>query len=382
MKNNNYKYLLNLGMLLLLMAPLSALGQWVALGKVNIGSSNEKGMHSTIKYNVGSKVVFNENPVYIFVRYRSAKDGEWKLLSEDSAKGDGLGIIEKSGQKTIHVPFSNNLVAENVGKAEFQVRGISVREIPEGEFNMLSVPGANYHEKLMEAGSKTLPKFYMTTYETTISMYTDFLNESDKDIDGWNDNMANETTCGILREGSHPNFSYKVVKGRENYPVTSATWFSAKAFLIWCGLLLPTEAEWEKATIGGTYLDGDNRKKKSNPMPDRNYPWGNEDFETGDVIRANIDGDDDGYEFTAPIGSFPIDKSPYGIYDLAGNVAEWTLDFYTNRFLGDNGYRVLRGGSWLAFPEGVDAVSQATSQPLQGSPMIGFRGVKGESVNP
>ena len=369
-------------LLMLFLAPIKSFGQWIELDDIDIANSEEKGMHSSLKYNVGKEIISNENPVYIFVRYRLSDDGEWKLLPEDSAKGDGLGIIAKSGQKVIQVPLSEDLVTENVGKIEFQARGISVRKVPAGQFIMMSVPGASYHENLMEGGSKTLPEFYMAAYETTISMYTDFLNETGKMGEGWEEGMADETTCGILREGSHPNFSYKVVPGKENFPVTSATWFSAKEFLKWCGLRLPTEAEWEKATIGGTYLDGDALKKKSNPIPDRSYPWGNEDFETGDVIRANIDGDGDGYEFTAPVGSFPIDKSPYGIYDLAGNVAEWTLDFYTNRFLGDNGYRVLRGGSWIAFPEGVDAVAQATSQPLQGSAMIGFRGVKGEPVEP
>jgi len=91
-----------------------------------------------------------------------------------------------------------------------------------------------------------------------------------------------------------------------------------------------------------------------------------------------MDGKEDGFAYTAPVGSFPADKSPYGIYDMAGNVAEWTTNRYTTKWhAGTDGYRVLRGGSWTALPEGVDAIAQPTMVPIKASSFIGFRGVKG-----
>ena len=190
-----------------------------------------------------------------------------------------------------------------------------------------------------------LPLFYVAKYETTIAMYVDYLNESGGAATGWNKRMTDNSLCGITCDkDSH----FAVSPGRENYPVTYVSWYDAANFLKWCGLRLPSEAEWEKAYRGGLYLDGEGAGKLRNPAPDRRYPWGNEKPDAGGVYRCNCDGDEDGFPHTAPVGSFEKFSSPYGVCDLAGNVAEWTLDWYSTPYhVGLDGFRVARGGSWM-----------------------------------
>ncbi len=369
----------------------------------------------------GSKIIFEydiedpnvspETPVYVFIRYSADFGKTWQLIPMDSLRGNGFGIVEKPGRKQVIWWGTGETTFEDVHQVDTRIRGISIVRVPAGKFKRKTLPAAGRDES-KEVGSRAegVPSgegvppsergqdvceteqgqdalatrgrdvrdaglFYMAKYETTISMYVDYLNEVGGQGFGFNPRMSNNDRCGILR---HENNTYSVKPGRGEYPINYVSWYDATKFLQWCGLRLPTEAEWEKALRGGLYLDGDASRKKPNPMPERRYPWGDESPSAGGVFRCNYDGADDGYENTAPVGTFAEHSSPYGICDLAGNVAEWTLDWYTtSHHAGLDGFRVVRGGSWMAVPAACDAITQATQLPLKESSIMGFRGVTG-----
>jgi len=330
-----------------------------------------------IEYDIEDANISPASPAYVFVRYSSDFGSNWQLVPMDSLRGNGFDIVDRPGHKQIIWWGTGQTSFVDLSQMEIRVRGMAMVRIPAGKFIMKSLPGGGRDESSETTPDSNLSLFYMAKYETTISMYTDYLNEVGGEGAGWNPRMTNPDRCGIVCQS---NYTYNVKPGREDYPITYISWYDAVNFLQWCGLRLPSEAEWEKAFRGGIYLDGDQAKKQPNPMPERRYPWGDESPNADGVFRCNFDGQADGFDYTAPVGSFSKFGSPYGVCDLAGNVAEWTLDWYSTSYhAGLDGFRMARGGSWMAVPSACDAITGATQLPLKESSIMGFRGVKGPS---
>jgi len=134
-----------------------------------------------------------------------------------------------------------------------------------------------------------LDSYYIDKYEVTNEEYKKFLDSS-----GY-DELPGHWEDGTYKEGT----------GR--YPVTHVTWREALTYALWAKKKIPTEAHWEKAARG---TDG------------RIYPWGDV-YEKG---KSNMD--IDGAKELVEVGMYPEDISPYKVYDLGGNVMEWTMDWY------------------------------------------------------
>ena len=163
-----------------------------------------------------------------------------------------------------------------------------------------------------------LDPFYIDKYEVTNAEYKGFVDATGHRVPvKW-------------KNGTYP-------PDRGNHPVAFVSWTDAYAYCQWAGKRLPSEEEWEKAARG---TDG------------RHFPWGNE----FDPMKANtpqywLNIRKEGG--TMPVGSFEKGKSPYGLYDMSGNVYEWTENWYKpypgNRFpnvhYGEKN-KVMKGGSW------------------------------------
>ena len=183
--------------------------------------------------------------------------------------------------------------------------------------------------------------------------------------------VTNEEYLQCVRAGfcATPNNQKYMMDEYAQHPVTDVDWYQAKTFCNWVDSKgrLPTEAEWEKAARGG--VEG------------KSYPWGDDSpvCEVGAKNGAqfsNCEGN------TISVGSFAPNN--YGIYDMAGNVWEWTADWYDENYyasspasnplgpdIGDS--RVLRGGSWSYLENVLRSAYRSGNLPDYHVYLVGFR---------
>jgi len=194
-----------------------------------------------------------------------------------------------------------------------------------------------------------LDNFWIMQTEVTVEQYGRFMesdgymNEDYWSEEGWSWKSGPLGRIGIMGK-TQPGDWAKAGWNEPQQPVISVTWFEAEAYANWLssesGLVykLPTEAQWEKAARGTEAFI---------------FPWGS----IWDTEKANSKLKMDGYEQTAPVGSFPAGASPYGALDMAGNVLEWTSDRYDENYyeridsrgrVNEQGtkLRTVRGGAW------------------------------------
>lgn len=211
--------------------------------------------------------------------------------------------------------------------------------------------------------------FFLDKYAVTTQKYADFLNAvPDGNIGLW----LNLDAKDCLIEKKEGEFSPK--PGFENYPMVQVSWYGAAAYAQWAGKRLPTEAEWEKAALGG--YNG------------RLYAWGDE-APDGQCNWLHYEGQyrelRPGFYHNRgplPVGMFP--PNSYGLYDMTGNVWEWCSDWYAddtytshlriNPQGPEQGERkILRGGAWSFDAENLRIANRSFAWPQQGYSYDGFR---------
>jgi len=262
------------------------------------------------------------------------------------------------------------------------IDGMTLVCVPAGEFLMGSTnEDADDDEKPQH--TVYLDAYWIDQTEVTNAMFAEFVAAKGYRATG------EEEGSGVVYTGSewtwvdganwqHPSGPGSDLTGKEDHPVVQVNWDDAAAYCAWAGRQLPSEAQWEKAARGE---DG------------RLYPWGNAD-PTGNRlnfadINTNFDWSDkaidDGYEDTAPVGSFPAGVSPYGMLDMAGNVWEWTAEWYGINYYSSQttwrnpvgpvsgDYRMVRGGSWYSNTWYVRTAGRLWRTPDLRDNNLGFR---------
>jgi|GEM_PF-1466655 len=268
-----------------------------------------------------------------------------------------------SAPPTPEVVESEEPTSPAPSQGPFVLGGVEMVAVPGGTFPM-GVDGRGDNSPIHEV---SLSPFYIDRTEITNAQWQTCVDEGACDPPG----------LSTAYDGT-PYYGNPVY---DNYPVIYVSWEQARDYCAWRGARLPSEAEWEMAA-------------RWDPVRGRAtlYPWGDE----WEPTRANYCDADcalrdfadrnnkDGFAQTAPVGSFPDGASPYGVLDMAGNVAEWVNDFYSATYYSISPtenppgpeagiLHVVRGGAWGVGQDGLLSVLRSRFEPGAQGPGIGVR---------
>jgi formylglycine-generating enzyme required for sulfatase activity len=257
---------------------------------------------------------------------------------------DKMNTIETLSIKMKNLPA----IIENPKDGQFMIL------ISEGEFLMGSdtTKDRQAYDAELPQHAHYLDAFYIGIYPVTNEQYKKFVDET-----GHRPPDKADYGTPIWKGTSFPS-EYA------HHPVVCVSWDDAKAYCKWAELSLPTEAQWEKAARG---IDG------------RIYPWGDKWDETKCRNYSN-----NGNQTTCKIWEYPQGVSPYGIFNMSGNVWEWCEDWYEKdvykryakgdvKLPASGEDRVVRGGSWGSYHYGFRCAHRSRRRTGARDYPYGFR---------
>ena len=268
------------------------------------------------------------------------KAGKIKLVLKRNVRIQYVGIPPRTHEKMV-------ILLAKIKKQIIATSGAGTEEAEmvelEGGCFMMGSEGENFDEQPVH--EVCLSPFKMDKYEVTQGAYQATMNRNPSRFVG------------------------------ANLPVDRANWPDANEYCRKTGKRLPTEAEWEYAARGGTRTEfyfGDKVTGTAGNFCDS--LCSNEEVRTPDIT--------DGFALTAPVGSFP--PNPFGLYDMAGNVAEWVEDWFDAGYYRQSPkkdprgplpslYRMTRGGSWLNGWEYMRLARRTSLWPEYRTEAMGFR---------
>ena len=238
-------------------------------------------------------------------------------------------------------PFELSLKGQTADVAMMEIDGVPFVYVPAGEFVMGSPEGVGGDDE-HPLHTVYLDAFWIMQTEVTNAQYAQCIAAG---------------ACSTPANDRWRDAAYG------DHPVTGVDWNQADTYAQWVGGRLPTEAEWEKAARG---------------VDDRTYPWG-ETPPAADLVNCCGFFDD-----TMPVGSYPAGASDYGVLDMAGNVWEWTADWYASDYYNwspaqnpagpaSGDARVQRGGSAWNDANIVRVANRGWNHPAVQPWNLGFR---------
>lgn len=267
--------------------------------------------------------------------------------------------IQRSAETPSSSPIdtSPTLSSASLSEGPTNTDGAEVIYIPPTTFLMGASAGdsqAEEDERL--AHQVSLNGFYIYAREVTNRMYSECVRAG---------------ACFPVQTLPNGPTSHHNDPAYADYPVVGVDWNMAREYCRWAGGRLPTEAEWELAARGAEGFQ---------------YPWGNEPTPACNLLNmfgCLVPPD------TQRVGSYPDGVSPFGLFDMAGNVWEWVNDWYSADYYGaspastpfgpsapanpDQPYKVVRGGSWNSYPENVRATARTFANAYLPYDDLGFR---------
>ena len=274
----------------------------------------------------------------------------------DSLEGDYVMYAAKSSDDS-YVAVTEDYILLDVGEInvdfdnenfDIEVFEIEGTVVPTG---MVQVPGGEFIYG--DGETRTTEAFYIDIHEVTAGEYKECVD-------------AGECSYGPSTNEFKYSDWHTYNNSKDNHPINYVSWQDAVDYCAWKGKRLPTVVEWEKAARG---TDG------------RTYPWGNETA-TCDHAVMNLGGPSSYSDWgcatgsTGEVGQKPEGVSPYGVYDMAGNVREWTDSWFSPA----QWVRLVRGGSFSDSVDNLRSSNLLTNLPTNRDHNTGFRCAFGDTL--